>query len=357
MEALNFSMEGEFLTDLARSWYFDEKKDYCKSEELLLSVMGSTQDDTPDITDYKKQIALDIIEGRKKFIGLNHFELVDDVTVIRLVQVEELERKLNLMQKENKELTATAIVQQNRYDELYKDYIKVQEELDSVNSKVAEIAYKSSPVYRLRLHFGRSNFVDKFSFNLEILKGMKATDKENQFIAELCEKANIYPAWRNWGMEDLLSFYDKDTDKMLDASELIARGFAIKKEEDDEVNAEEPVKEEEEITEPQYGWLSPSGDFKISPWGTHEESAYDIIYAKGWEKEYNSWDVKGDRVRLARDFLVYVKGYVLLDNPVPLVGRPKATYNSDLTKKQRDFLYGYFLDLGNTAYAESFIKD
>ena len=67
--------------------------------------------------------------------------------------------------------------------------------------------------------------------------------------------------------------------------------------------------------------------------------------------------MRGDHLRLARDFLIYVKGYVLIDNPVPLVGKPKATYVSDLTKKQKDFLYGYFIDLGDTRYAESFIKD
>ena len=57
---------------------------------------------------------------------------------------------------------------------------------------------------------------------------------------------------------------------------------------------------------------------------------------------------------LYRDFLIYEKGYVLIHNP-SLIGNYKVTYAKDLTKKQKDFLYGYFVDMGDIFKAEIYL--
>ena len=59
---------------------------------------------------------------------------------------------------------------------------------------------------------------------------------------------------------------------------------------------------------------------------------------------------------LYRDFLIYEKGYALIHNP-SLIGNYKVTYTKDLTKKQKDFLYGYFIDMGDKLKAENFMTD
>lgn len=71
-EQLHFSMDGEFLTAIARDWFWNMDKPYKKCEELLLSCMtGGNKEE-------KRHVCQDIIEGRKKLVGVNEFELVDD---------------------------------------------------------------------------------------------------------------------------------------------------------------------------------------------------------------------------------------------------------------------------------------
>lgn len=79
METLQWKVDGEFICDIARTWFWDENKPYEKCEELLLCVLV-----TDELSlDEKKKIAQDILEGRKKLIGINEFELVDDNQLVR----------------------------------------------------------------------------------------------------------------------------------------------------------------------------------------------------------------------------------------------------------------------------------
>ena len=74
MGSVNFQIEGEFVCDLARVWFWDEGREYSKCEELLLSCLVTDQ-----ITlEEKKKIVVEILEGRKKLVGVNSLSLVDD---------------------------------------------------------------------------------------------------------------------------------------------------------------------------------------------------------------------------------------------------------------------------------------
>ena len=89
-EQLHFSMDGEFLTAIARDWFWNMDKPYKKCEELLLScMMGGNEEE-------KRHVCQDIIEGRKKLVGVNEFELVDDNVHVRSLgqKVEELQHKM-----------------------------------------------------------------------------------------------------------------------------------------------------------------------------------------------------------------------------------------------------------------------
>ena len=93
-ERLNFSIDGEFLTNVARDWFWNMNKPYKKCEELLFSCMeGGDKEE-------KRRVCQDIIEGRKKLVGINEFELVDDNTKVRPLgqKVEELQRKMLVSQ-------------------------------------------------------------------------------------------------------------------------------------------------------------------------------------------------------------------------------------------------------------------
>ena len=114
-----------------------------------------------------------------------------------------------------------------------------------------------------------------------------------------------------------------------------------------------------------FGWLSPTGEFIESDWGTHEKAAQNIVKKKGFEEEYKKWNkyqeekyknINSKRIALHRDFLVEAKGYVLIHNP-SLIGNYIVTYKKDLTKKQKEFLYGYFIDMGDSLNAERYFND
>lgn len=64
-EKLNFAIDGEFLTNIARDWFWNMNKSYKKCEELLLSCMAGGSEEE------KRHVCQDIIEGRKKLVGIN----------------------------------------------------------------------------------------------------------------------------------------------------------------------------------------------------------------------------------------------------------------------------------------------
>lgn len=114
------------------------------------------------------------------------------------------------------------------------------------------------------------------------------------------------------------------------------------------------IKNEREMDydpEKDYGWLEPDGTFHPSPWGTHVDEAHRYIeerFEKEW-KDTHRIDVK--------DFLVYEKGWVLLDSSFQ--GLPAATYDESrgLTKAQREFMYDHFMERGMNKEANALYED
>ena len=103
--------------------------------------------------------------------------------------------------------------------------------------------------------------------------------------------------------------------------------------------------------------MSPTGVFTESPFGTHEETAEQICEEKGFTEEYWNWvkENRGNEINhLMRDFLSEVKGYCLIHNPSGYTGYI-VTNMKNLTKQQKEFLYGYFMDMGDRFKAEQFV--
>lgn len=74
---LAFNISGEYITTLARQWFYDEKKPFEKVKELLLSCMCGTSISKKTLNTYVE----DILKFKRKFIGNtedNTFRLVED---------------------------------------------------------------------------------------------------------------------------------------------------------------------------------------------------------------------------------------------------------------------------------------
>ena len=113
---------------------------------------------------------------------------------------------------------------------------------------------------------------------------------------------------------------------------------------------EDKQQEPPKKTSQPFGWLSPTGEFTEGDFGDHEKVAHDIITAKGLREEWrlNQFADTG------RDFLSR-RGYALIHNPTGLGGYI-VSHEKPLTKKQRDFLYGYFADIGDTLMANKYME-
>lgn len=95
-QTLHFTIAGEFLTNIARQWFWEEGRPYSVCEDLLMNSLIH-----PDITEEKrKEYAQQIIEGRMKLIGDSHegLELVEDGKNVRplSMMVEQQARKLGI---------------------------------------------------------------------------------------------------------------------------------------------------------------------------------------------------------------------------------------------------------------------
>lgn len=105
-----------------------------------------------------------------------------------------------------------------------------------------------------------------------------------------------------------------------------------------------------------FGWLSPTGDFIEGDFAEHENVAERIIEEKGFGEDYNSCLLNGKEIILCRDYLTEKKGYCLIHDPSG-VGRYIVSHVKPFTKKQKEFLYRYFIDMGDVFAAEKYLDN
>lgn len=97
-----------------------------------------------------------------------------------------------------------------------------------------------------------------------------------------------------------------------------------------------------------YGWLSPEGKFFQSDWGNHQEESYKLV--RKFYGEDALYSDKGDNA-------LYKRGWSLLHNPmnygITQIEEPKR----GLSKKQKEFLYDYYMNSNNILAANDFFAD
>lgn len=76
-DTLHMTVSGEFITDLLRTWFWNEHRPMITIQKLFDCCQTTCDSDT------KQQILTEILEGRKKLVGLNTFTLQEDNTNIR----------------------------------------------------------------------------------------------------------------------------------------------------------------------------------------------------------------------------------------------------------------------------------
>lgn len=115
-------------------------------------------------------------------------------------------------------------------------------------------------------------------------------------------------------------------------------------------------------TNDDYGWLEPDGTYHPVPWGEHSKWAMDYANEHYPFKDNTSmyWktDANGQRHHYVNgDFLVYALGWVLLDNPHQGTATPKYDHQRGLSKKQKEFLFDYYIARNMHDRASALYKD
>lgn len=101
---IGFCITGEFVTQTARQWFWDEHRPWEKVEGLLLSCMAGTMQSEQKL----KSHARDVVFGLAKFIGNTadgSYALVEDHEDLVVQNVERMDCNAKKTEKDLKELT------------------------------------------------------------------------------------------------------------------------------------------------------------------------------------------------------------------------------------------------------------
>ena len=317
---MNWSVDGEYITDMARHWLWDEGKPYEKAEELLLSCMLTDQLSENE----RKDIAREILEGRKKLVGNGTLTLEDDGEEIRPLSdlVKRLYADTEKLKEQNEQLN-----------------VLLKESVDCIDTQRDTIQNfkREESIKKVKRVMKNSNMVLPLDMALYDLKPDDLSTFCDEYGLELYEQRWGHDTWYAFGQDG----------KICLRNDLVEIGIFPPIEESlTEVNFEGTDKYKEEKVDASlgWGWLSPHGEFTESDLGDHERSAVEIIEENNWQDEFEYWDP--DYLALGRDFLIQVKGYALLHNPS---GLPYTivSHEKPFTKEQKDFLFDYFIAEGD----------
>lgn len=110
-----------------------------------------------------------------------------------------------------------------------------------------------------------------------------------------------------------------------------------------------------------YGWLEPDGTWHPVGWGGHAKWAAewldDHMPFKEHPEVYWRTDKEGRRHITNGDVLVFSLGWVLMDSPWQGLAKPTADPARKMTKAQKEFLYGYYVERGRHEEANALYED
>lgn len=370
MGALNmhFAVEGEFICQLARSWFWDQDKPYAKCEELLLSVLESN---TVSLTE-RKQIAREILEGKKILKGVNTLTLEEDGENIRAIEekIEEYRKREMIRKiKEDMELYPEKYVDPyscpkdiKRYAPVTNLYHQDQKLLTSAygdlspetNLKVWVYAteYIMLDISRLDEDFWNDNFSGYLKRGLYLLRHPELVFN---LIGEPVNEDNqefLYEQLYKYFEEKLLR---KEMDKET-AEEIIfrnkkylaaMRGQSIFANQD---RKELTVDELKKNVEPddflsEYGLIDKNGNYYSCGFAGHHIKAYYLIQKKltYYQEKYPDYKEEMYDFDKALDIL-YEEGWVIIRNPLA-GGQVFFDYRGDRrpTKHQIDTAFDHMI--------------
>lgn len=295
---LHFSIDGEFITNMAREKFFMDK-DLAGALRLLRSA---TVNDRMS-SDEQLMLCLQILHGAASIVGNSDDESygvcyrddIDerptDLSSIALL-ISDMAAKLDSLKKENHDMT----------------------------NKISFLAGQFSDFKLQEINSDYYNETGEYLFSLMPIPDWKKS--ENQYD----------------GMSDMLSSYLKQR------------------------KYEQKMLENDEEPENDYGWLEPDGTWHPVEWGFHSDWANNWLNENMPFKDnpeiYWHIDKNGNRRHITGgDVLVLSLNWVLLDNPYHGIAHITRNQNKKMTKAQKEFLYDYYIQRDCHSQANALYED
>lgn len=353
MEKIGFKISGEFITDLARTQFWEEEKSFSECASLLESCLMSDEVTKEEL----QEIIVKIIEGRLKLVGINTFTLKEDNENVRplsmkLKQYEEQQMitKIKESMIANPILYVDPFCAAKSYKVLVdsRRYNSVEEIMEYYYD--ADIIGENAPTWVLahpRLvydlmkcpvtEYNRAEFLDKL---YEWKDAKDPTKKHYYQLKAMKERTNSFKNKEEYTESD---YRFKDDEKIMFLK-----------------------KPDNYLCE--YGWINLYGEWYSCEFGSHAVKAETIV--KGNEKllkKYKEWynshkkvkdsmaiigtfpQNKGWKIEYSDSFTEFLleSGWVKFHNPHYGPGFPER-YSKKLTKEQDQALFEVSIKYGYT---------
>lgn len=142
---LTFKIDGEWFTNFVRTRFWEEK---CGYENIIKTIQNSLRGNLPE------EICIEILEGRKKLVGINEFELVDDNEKIKPLKKIENEDKEDY--KETIFFKKTMEILNNHLTHQF-----MNDEISELNLLSRSQKFDTTPIFISEIYAGWDGFIDK----------------------------------------------------------------------------------------------------------------------------------------------------------------------------------------------------
>lgn len=120
----------------------------------------------------------------------------------------------------------------------------------------------------------------------------------------------------------------------------------------------EYIEQQKSDRDDDYGWLSPEGEFHPSEWAHHREWAEDWLkkHCPDWTERYRKFP-GCPKYPEPEDFMKHVMHWTLIHSPSQGLPRHTLYPGQTLTKKQKEFLIGFYEKRNMHRDSESLLKE
>lgn len=298
-KSLCFSIEGEFLTNVAR-----EKLYYDKDLESAVNILRGGLCSDQITPNEQLMICLQILNGDAAIKGNSNTDeyglyYEDDIDKNNC----DMSKIFDLIKTLNDQVT------------------QLKEECKNMQSK---FLFLCSDMTEYRLEQYNADYYNEYGEPMfEDIKIPSWRKIENQYLAEC-----TYPSQPSSMLQSFLEQAHREADENIDTSE-------------------------------DYGWLEPDGTYHPVDWACHTEWAEEYLQKHYPRRDNPDLHIEKDEkgkikhIYNAGDVLVFKLGWVLIDSPGQGLGHHTCNPAKEMTKAQKEFLFDYYTERGRSKEANA----